>query len=231
MKVAEIHRDSFVDWGYTENFTSGWGSSTAFSTFYGTCLWCFCKESISTFVMTPEFVVAKGKLCKIPELILKFFFTSDNLLGQSLYNWKFTHSCSSRLSHSMNQSSLDSAKTPNTAEIMGFSVSKLNASATPDVSGLLLNSTRSSDSSRLKGPTPDSHNSLNMTNSGGLRSAGERISQIDIADDTSILRWLFYSNKVNIMSTLWGDKVSMLTHTYPHTPLRKIEMTICSHQA
>ena len=27
-----------------------------------------------------------------------------------------------------------------------------------------------------------------------------------------------------------GDKVSMLTHTYPHKPLRKIKMTICNHQ-
>ena len=30
---------------------------------------------------------------------------------------------------------------------------------------------------------------------------------------------------------LEGDKVSMLTHTYPHKPLRKIEVTICNHQA
>ena len=28
-----------------------------------------------------------------------------------------------------------------------------------------------------------------------------------------------------------GDKVSMLTHTYPHTLLRKIKVAICSHQA
>ena len=26
-------------------------------------------------------------------------------------------------------------------------------------------------------------------------------------------------------------KVSMLTHTYPHKPLRKIKVTICNHQA
>ena len=31
--------------------------------------------------------------------------------------------------------------------------------------------------------------------------------------------------------TLWGDKVSMLTHTYPHKPLRKIKVTKCNHQA
>ena len=33
--------------------------------------------------------------------------------------------------------------------------------------------------------------------------------------------------------TLGGDKVSrpMLTHTYPHKPLRKIKVTICNHQA
>ena len=30
---------------------------------------------------------------------------------------------------------------------------------------------------------------------------------------------------------LKGDKVSMLTHTYPHKPLKKIEVTICSRQA
>ena len=29
---------------------------------------------------------------------------------------------------------------------------------------------------------------------------------------------------------LKGDKVSMLTHTYPHKPLRKIEVTTCNHQ-
>ena len=29
---------------------------------------------------------------------------------------------------------------------------------------------------------------------------------------------------------LGGDKVSMLTHTYPHKPLRKIEVTIRNHQ-
>ena len=28
-----------------------------------------------------------------------------------------------------------------------------------------------------------------------------------------------------------GDKVSILTHIYPHKPLRKIEVTICNHQA
>ena len=31
--------------------------------------------------------------------------------------------------------------------------------------------------------------------------------------------------------TLGGDKVSTLTHTYPHKPLRMIEMTVCNHQA
>ena len=28
-----------------------------------------------------------------------------------------------------------------------------------------------------------------------------------------------------------GDKVSMLTHTYPHKPQRKTKVTICNHQA
>ena len=27
------------------------------------------------------------------------------------------------------------------------------------------------------------------------------------------------------------DKVSMLTHTYPHNPMREIKVTICDHQA
>ena len=31
--------------------------------------------------------------------------------------------------------------------------------------------------------------------------------------------------------SLWGDKVSMLTHTYPHKPLRKTKVTMCKHQA
>ena len=31
--------------------------------------------------------------------------------------------------------------------------------------------------------------------------------------------------------TLRGDTVSMLTHIYPHKPLRKTEVTICNHQA
>ena len=30
--------------------------------------------------------------------------------------------------------------------------------------------------------------------------------------------------------TLGDDKMSMLTHTYPHKPLRNIKMTICNHQ-
>ena len=30
---------------------------------------------------------------------------------------------------------------------------------------------------------------------------------------------------------LGGDKVSMLTYTYPHKPLRKIKVTICNRQA
>ena len=30
---------------------------------------------------------------------------------------------------------------------------------------------------------------------------------------------------------LGDDKVSMLSHTYPHKPLRKTKVTICNHQA
>ena len=32
-------------------------------------------------------------------------------------------------------------------------------------------------------------------------------------------------------SGLRGDKMSVLTHTYPYKPLRKIKVTICNHQA
>ena len=37
--------------------------------------------------------------------------------------------------------------------------------------------------------------------------------------------------KIRPMISLGGDKVSMLTHTYPHKPLRKNKVTICNHQA
>ena len=33
------------------------------------------------------------------------------------------------------------------------------------------------------------------------------------------------------INSLRGDNVSMLTHIYAHKPLRKIEVTICNHQA
>ena len=35
----------------------------------------------------------------------------------------------------------------------------------------------------------------------------------------------------NIQLPFGADKVSMLTHTYPHKPLRKIKVTIFNHQA
>ena len=38
---------------------------------------------------------------------------------------------------------------------------------------------------------------------------------------------MFHSHK---FFPLRGDKVSMLTHTYPHKPLRNTEVTICNHQ-
>ena len=31
--------------------------------------------------------------------------------------------------------------------------------------------------------------------------------------------------------TLGGDRVSILTHTFPHKPLRNIKVAICNHQA
>ena len=36
-----------------------------------------------------------------------------------------------------------------------------------------------------------------------------------------------YVNELLPLLTLWGDKVSMLTHIYPHKPWRKIEVIIC----
>ena len=57
----------------------------------------------------------------------------------------------------------------------------------------------------------------------------------------NMLVWVLYvivcneyqSFKLNSVSacTLRGDKVSMLSHIYPHKSLRKIELTICNHQA
>ena len=35
----------------------------------------------------------------------------------------------------------------------------------------------------------------------------------------------------DLILLLVDDKVSMLTHTYPHIHLRKIKVTICNHQA
>ena len=42
---------------------------------------------------------------------------------------------------------------------------------------------------------------------------------------------IFNIDFVYAMITLWGDKVSMLTHIYPHKPRRKIEVTTQNHQA
>ena len=41
----------------------------------------------------------------------------------------------------------------------------------------------------------------------------------------------FVIQHIEPIITLGGDKVSMLTHTYPHKPLRKIKVIICNHQA
>ena len=53
-----------------------------------------------------------------------------------------------------------------------------------------------------------------------------------------LLQWVLYDKSriwyvlrllwiCTTSSVLWGDKVSMLTHIYPHKPQRKIEVTIC----
>ena len=39
--------------------------------------------------------------------------------------------------------------------------------------------------------------------------------------------WHIECSKIPNPLTLWGDKVSMLTHIYPHKPWREIEVTIC----
>ena len=39
------------------------------------------------------------------------------------------------------------------------------------------------------------------------------------------------SASVPYYQTLGGDEVSLLTRTYPHKPPRKIQVTICNHQA
>ena len=41
---------------------------------------------------------------------------------------------------------------------------------------------------------------------------------------------LLYCHNLNPSHTLRGDKVSTLTHTYPHKPLRKNKVTMCNHQ-
>ena len=46
--------------------------------------------------------------------------------------------------------------------------------------------------------------------------------------DVGIMSWV---TKVLFVCTLRGNKVSMLTHTYPHKPLGKIKVAICIHQA
>ena len=46
--------------------------------------------------------------------------------------------------------------------------------------------------------------------------------------------YLFYAVKEKVHSkrrALGNDKVSMLTHTHLHKPLRKIKVTICNRQA
>ena len=43
------------------------------------------------------------------------------------------------------------------------------------------------------------------------------------------LFWQLTSN-VSFYTIPWGSKVSMLTNTYPHKPMRKIKVTICNHQ-
>ena len=61
-------------------------------------------------------------------------------------------------------------------------------------------------------------------NSGGLKDVGLTIY---------VRQPLNLPAFVSLFSTnaLRGDKVSMLTHTYPHKPLRKIKAAECTHQA
>ena len=51
-------------------------------------------------------------------------------------------------------------------------------------------------------------------------------------DEQEVRSWMivfFVAEKQ--VSTLRGDNMSMLTHTHSHKPPRKINMTICNHQA
>ena len=47
---------------------------------------------------------------------------------------------------------------------------------------------------------------------------------------TQMMSFTPFSRSV-FQTTLGGDKVSMLSHMYPHKPLGKIKATICNHQA
>ena len=48
-----------------------------------------------------------------------------------------------------------------------------------------------------------------------------------MCDLVGTISWIF----VHGMQAIWGDKVSMLTHTYTHKFPRKIEVAICNYQA
>jgi hypothetical protein len=74
---------------------------------------------------------------------------------------------------SLNHSSLDSAKTPNTAEIMRFSVSKFNASATPNLS--VGGAGSAGSGGRAHGPTPDS---MGLSGSRGRGSADSSLLKL-----------------------------------------------------
>ena len=46
------------------------------------------------------------------------------------------------------------------------------------------------------------------------------------------MKWIMICTVgIKLLTYPWGDKVSMLTYTYPHKLLRKIEVAICNHQA
>ena len=47
---------------------------------------------------------------------------------------------------------------------------------------------------------------------------------------TANVRCILLAN-IKGLQPLEGDKVSVLTHLYPHKPLRKIKVTIRDHQA
>ena len=66
-----------------------------------------------------------------------------------------------------------------------------------------------------------------MIKSAYWRALCEKILKVCL----SVFVYITVSPRSCMYRALRGDKVSMLSHIYPHKPLRKIELAICSPQA